>query len=44
MVIRECFWDVCVYISYTGDDGQLGSSFLWKGRGGLGGQGICRKS
>ena len=27
MVIRECVWDVCVYISCTGD-GQLGSSFL----------------
>ena len=26
MVIRECVWDVCVYISCTGDEGQLGSS------------------
>ena len=31
-------------ISYTGDEGKLGSSFLWKGREGWGGQGICRKS
>jgi len=29
MVIRECVWDVCVYISCTGDEGQLGGSFLW---------------
>ena len=36
MVIRECVWDVCVYISCTGDEGQLGSSFLWNGRGGWG--------
>ena len=28
MVIRECVWDVCVYISCTGDEGQLGSSKL----------------
>ena len=35
MVIRECVWAVCVYISYTGDEGQLGSSFLRNGRGGL---------
>jgi len=33
MVIRECVWDVCVYISCTGDEGHLGSSFLWNGRG-----------
>jgi len=44
MVIRECVWDVCVCISCTGDEGQLGSSLLWNGRGGWGGQGICRKS
>jgi hypothetical protein len=44
MVIRECVWDVCVYISYTGDEGQLGSSLLWNGRGGWGGQDICRNS
>jgi len=43
MVIRECVWDVCVYISCTGDEGQLGSSFLWSDRGGWDGQGICRK-
>ena len=35
MVIRECVWDVCVYISCTGDEGQLGSSFPWNGRGGM---------
>ena len=40
MVRRECAWDVCVCISYTGDEGQLGSSFLWNGRGGWDGQGI----
>ena len=28
---------VCVCISCTGDGGQLGSSFLWRGRGGWGG-------
>jgi len=44
MVVRECVWDVCVYISCTGDEGQLGSSFLWNGRGGWGGQDMCRKS
>jgi len=44
MVIREWVWDVCVCISCTGDEGQLGSSFLLNGRGGWGGQGICRKS
>ena len=26
MVIRECVWDVCVYISCTGDEGQLGNA------------------
>ena len=36
MVRRECALDVCVCISYTGDEGQLGSSFLWNGRGGWG--------
>ena len=25
MVIRECVWDVCLYISCTGDKGQLRS-------------------
>jgi len=44
MVRGVCAWDVCVRISYTGDGGQLGSSFLWNGRGGWGGQSICRKS
>jgi len=29
MVRRECASDVCVCISYTGDEGQLGSSFLY---------------
>jgi hypothetical protein len=24
MVRRECTWDFCVGISYTGDEGQLG--------------------
>jgi len=24
---------ICVCISHTGDGGQLGSSFLWSGRG-----------
>jgi hypothetical protein len=38
MVRGECVWDVCVYISCTGDEGQLGSSFLWNGGGGWGGQ------
>jgi len=23
MVRKECTWDVCVHISYTGDEGQL---------------------
>ena len=31
MVRKECVWDVCVYIYYTGDEGQLGSSFLRNG-------------
>jgi hypothetical protein len=43
MVIRECVWEVCVYISCTGDEGQLGSSFLWNGRGGLGWAGHLSK-
>jgi len=34
MVRGEGAWVVCVCISYTGDEGQLGSSFLWSGRGG----------
>ena len=33
-----------VCISYTGDEGQLDSSFLWNGQGGSGEQNICRKS
>jgi hypothetical protein len=33
MVIRECVWDFCAYISCTGDEGQLGSSLLWNGEG-----------
>jgi hypothetical protein len=37
MVIRECVWNVCVYISCTGDR-QLWSSFVCKGRGGWVGQ------
>ena len=42
MVRRECVWDVCVCISYTGDEGQqLGSSFLWNGRGS---EAVCRIS
>ena len=36
MVRGEGAWDVCVCISYTGDGGQLESSFLWSGRGGWG--------
>ena len=44
MIIRLCVWDVCVYISCTGDEGQLGSSFLRNVRGSWGGQDICRKS
>jgi hypothetical protein len=33
MAIEEGAWAVCVCISYTGDGGQLGCSFLWSGRG-----------
>ena len=44
MVRGEGAWFVCVSISCTGDGGQLGSSFLWSGRGGWGGQDKCRKS
>ena len=36
MVITEGVWDLCVYISCTGGEGQLGSSFLWNGRGRFG--------
>ena len=31
MVREEGAWVVCVGVSYTGDGGQLGSSFLWNG-------------
>ena len=34
MVRGEGAWYVCVCISYTGDVGQLGSSFLRSGRRG----------
>jgi len=34
MVRGECAWVVFVSISYTGDGGQLGSSFLWSRQGG----------
>ena len=34
MVRGEGAWVVCVCISYTGDGGQLESSFLWSERGG----------
>jgi len=34
MVRGEGAWVVCVSVSYTGDEGQLWSSFLWSGRGG----------
>jgi hypothetical protein len=34
MVTGEGAWAVCVCISFTGDGGQLGSSFLRSGRGG----------
>ena len=44
MVIRESVWDVCLYISCTGDEDQVGSSFLSNGLGGWGGQDTCRKS
>ena len=40
MAIEEGAWEVCVCISYTGDGGQLGCSFLWSRRGGWGGQGL----
>ena len=43
MVRGEGAWAVCVHISCTDDGGQLGSSFLWSGRGGWCGQGNCRK-
>jgi len=33
MAIEEGAWVICVCISYTGDGGQLGCSFLWSGRG-----------
>jgi hypothetical protein len=33
MVRRECAWDICVCISCTGDEGQLGSSLLRNGEG-----------
>jgi len=33
MIRGECAWVVCVCISCTGDEGQLGSSFLWNVRG-----------
>jgi len=33
MVRGEGAWVVCVCISYTGDGGQLGSSFLWSAEG-----------
>ena len=36
MAIEEGAWAVCVCISYTGDGGQLGCSFLWSHREGLG--------
>jgi hypothetical protein len=39
MAIEEGAWAVCVCIYCTGDGGQLGCSFLWRGRGGWGGQG-----
>ena len=34
MVRGEGVWVVCVCVSYTGNGGQLGSSFLRGGRGG----------
>jgi len=43
MRVEEGVWAVCVCISYTGDGGQLGCSFLWSRRGGFGGQANCRK-
>jgi hypothetical protein len=44
MAIQEGAWAVCVCISYTGDEGQLGCSFLWNGCGGLGWAGQLPKS
>jgi len=44
MVRGEGAWVVCVCISYTGGEGQLGCNFLWSGRGDWGGQGNYRKS
>jgi len=41
---ENAFGTFVLCISCTGDEGQLGSSFLWNGRGGWGGQSICRKS
>jgi len=43
MAREEGAWAVCVCISYTGDGGQLGCSFLWRGQGGWGGRGNCQK-
>ena len=43
MVRGEYAWVVCVCISYPGDEGQLGSSFLWNGRRGLGWAGHLSK-
>ena len=36
MVRRECAQGICVCISYTGNEVQLGRSCLWNGRGGWG--------
>jgi hypothetical protein len=44
MTIEEGAWAVCVCISYNGDGGQLGCSFLWNRGGGWGGQGKSKKS
>jgi len=44
MAIEEGAWVVCVCISYTGDGGKLGCSFLGSEEGGWGGQSNCRKS
>jgi len=38
MVRGEGAWALCVCISYTGSEGQLGCNFLWSRRGGWGGQ------
>ena len=43
MVGGEGAWAVCVCISYTGGEGQLGCNFLWSERGDWGGQGIVEK-